>query len=71
MKVYGSYNQKYHRFLNEVVELILNTYGSQLNIETLEEMELVNKNEYVTDGRVIDNHKIIVTSRLYELLASF
>ena len=73
MKIYCLYNQKLHRFLNEVVELILDTYGSQLNIDTLKEIELVNKNEfeYQTDGRVEDSQKIIVTSRLYELLPSF
>ena len=72
MKIYCLYNQKFHDFLNEVVELILDKYGSQLNIDTLEEVELVNKNtfQYDTDGRVVDSHKIIVTSRLYELLPS-
>lgn len=60
-------------FLNKVVEIVLEKYGIQLNLETLEEIELVDKNEYeyITDGRVIDCHKIIVTSRLYELLPSF
>lgn len=70
MRIYCLYNQKFHIFLNEVVELILDRYGSQLDIDTLEEIELVNKNEfeYDTDGRIINSHKIIVTSRLYELL---
>lgn len=72
MKVFCSYNKEFHIFLNEVVELILNKYAFELNIDTLEEIELVNKKEYgyETDGRVIDCHKIIVTSRLYELLPS-
>lgn len=43
MKIYCLYNQKFHRFLNEVVELILDTYGSQLNIDTLKEIELEKK----------------------------
>ena len=66
MKIYCLYNHEYHIFLNKVVELILNQYGSDLNINTLKEIELVNKNEcaYETDGKVIDNSKIIVTSRL-------
>lgn len=70
MRIYCLYNQKFHIFLNEVVKLILDKYGSQLNIDTLEEIELVNKNqfEYETDGRIVDSRKIIVTSRLYELL---
>lgn len=73
MRVYCLYNQKFHGFFNEVVKLILDTYGSQLSIDTLEEIELVNENEfeYETDGRVVDSHKIIVTSRLYELLLCF
>lgn len=70
MKIYCFYNYEYHIFLNKVVELVLNQYGSDLNINTLKEIELINKNEcaYETDGKVIDNSKIIVTSRLYELL---
>lgn len=70
MKVYCSYNQELHNFLNKVVKLILNEYGPQLNLATLEEIELVNKNElaYETDGKTVSNSKIIVTSRLYELL---
>lgn len=56
--------------MNKVVELILDKYGSQLNLDTLEEIELIDKNElpYETDGKVLGNNKIIVTSRLYELL---
>lgn len=70
MKVYCSYNQELHNFLNKVVKLILNEYGPQLNLATLEEIELVNKNEfeYEKDGETVSNSKIIVTSRLYELL---
>ena len=66
MKVYCSYNQELHNFLNKVVKLILNEYGPQLNLATLEEIELVNKNEfaYETDGKTVSNSKIIVTSRL-------
>lgn len=70
MKIYCLYNEEFDQFLKEVVQLILSKYGLQLNIESLEEIELVNKNaySYETDGKVISNSKIIVTSRLYELL---
>lgn len=70
MKVYCSYNPKLHEFLNEVVKLILNKYGTQLNLITLKEIELIKKEEipYETDGKVLNESKIIVTSRLYELL---
>ena len=70
LKVYCLYNEGFDQFLKEVVQLILSKYGFQLNIESLKEIELVNKNtySYETDGKVINNSKIIVTSRLYELL---
>lgn len=70
MKIYCSYSNRYNTFLNRVVELILDKYGSQLNINTLEEIELIDKNDlpYETDGKVLNAKKIIVTSRLYELL---
>lgn len=70
MKIFCAYSQELHRFLNEVVKLVLDKYGSNLNIHTLEEIELVNKNDlpYETDGKVLSKSKIIVTSRLYELL---
>ena len=73
MKVYCLYNEVFDQFLKEVVQLILSKYSSQLNIESLEEIELVNKNvyPYETDGRIISNSKIVVTSRLYELLPCF
>ena len=53
MKIYCTYSQELHRFLNEVVKLVLDKYGSQLNINTLEEIELVNKRKYnyITDGK--------------------
>lgn len=70
MKIYCSYNHKYHIFLNKVVELVLNQYGSDLNINTLKEIELRNIDEFEikTDGRTVGNNKIIVTSRLYDFL---
>ncbi len=70
MKIYCFYNYEYHIFLNKVVELVLNQYGSDLNISTLREIELRNINEFeiITDGRTVGNGKIIVTSRLYDLL---
>lgn len=60
------------RLSNQVVEYILNKYDNQLNITTLEEIELVDKNifEYDTDAKIISKNKIVVTSRLYELLPS-
>lgn len=70
MKIYCSYSHEYNNFLNKVVKLVLDKYGTQLNLTTLEEIELIKKEEipYETDGKVLSASKIIVTSRLYELL---
>lgn len=70
MQIYCSYNQELHDFLNKVVGLILDKYGAMLNLDTLEEIELIDKKElpYETDGKVLSKSKIIITSRLYELL---
>lgn len=70
MKIYCSYSHDYHIFLNKVVELVLNQYGADLNINTLREIELRNIEEFEinTDGRTVGNNKIIVTSRLYDFL---
>lgn len=69
MQIYCSYNQELNDFLNKVVRLVLDKYGTQLNISTLEEIELVNKRKYnyITDGKAY-TVRIEVTSRLYELL---
>ena len=69
LKVFCSYNEEYHNFLNKVVDSILDKYGSQLNISALEEIELVDKRKYkyITDGKTYYG-RIEVTSRLYELL---
>ena len=70
MRIYCLYNRIFHIFLNEVVQYVLDRYGCELNIITLREIELVDKNtfQYETDGKVLSQDKIIVTSRLYEQL---
>ncbi len=70
MKIYCSYSHDYHIFLNKVVELVLNQYREDLNINTLREIELRNIDEFEikTDGKTVGNNKIIVTSRLYDFL---
>lgn len=70
MKVFCSYDVRYDAFLKAVVKLTIDKYGSQLNIDSLKEIELINKNNlpYETDGKTLNASKIIVTSRLYELL---
>lgn len=73
MNIYCSYKKEFNEFLIKVVKIVINEYAYNLNIKSLEEIELVNQNiyPYLTDGRVIDKSKIIVTSRLYELLPTF
>ncbi len=70
MKVYCSYDPEYDVFIKEVVNIILDKYGDNLHLSSLEEIELISKEDipYETDGKVLSNRKIIVTSRLYELL---
>lgn len=70
MKVYCLYEPKYDVFIKEVVNIILDKYGNDLHLSSLEEIELISKEDisYETDGKVLSSRKIIVTSRLYELL---
>ncbi|GFI18166.1 hypothetical protein IMSAGC009_03338 [Lachnospiraceae bacterium] len=70
MKVFCSYDVRYDAFFKAVVKLTIDKYGLQLNIDTLKEIELIDKNDlpYEIDGKVLSASKIIVTSRLYELL---
>lgn len=70
MKVFCSCDVRYDAFFKAVVKLTIDKYGSQLNIDTLKEIELIDKNDlpYETDGKTLNASKIIVTSRLYELL---
>ncbi|WMC93215.1 hypothetical protein [Kineothrix sp. MB12-C1] len=73
MKVYCLYNKDYHRFINEIVEQILTVYGSQLKLGTLEEIELVDKNEMlsISDGKILGSSKIIISSRIPDLLTTY
>lgn len=73
MKIYCLYNEELHIFFNKVVEIILRDYSHKLNIASLNEIELVDKNNlsYVSDAKIISINKFIVSSRLYELLPSY
>lgn len=74
MEIVCEYSEILQRFLNEVVQYTLDLYGEKLNISNLQEIKLMDKNEfgYETDGRTYDNgRKIMVTSRLYEMLPDY
>lgn len=72
LKIYCDYDQELDSFLKEIVNQLLKKYGTELNLSTLKEIELVAKEKllYGSDGKVLSNRKIVVGSRLYELLPS-
>lgn len=74
MKVFCQYDNVLDSFLNNVVKYTINLYGESLDISEVQEIELVDikELEYDTDGRTYsDGKKIILTSRLYELLPTY
>ena len=74
MNVFCIYNDNLDRFLKDVVQYTLGLYGEELNISKVEEIQLKSTNEfdYDTDGRTYDGGtKILVTSRLYDMLPCF
>lgn len=71
MRIICRYDEEMEGFLQKAVDYTLNIYGDSLDISNLEEIELCNIKEftYETDGKTIDDgRKILVTSRLYDLL---
>lgn len=73
VKIICKYDKKYERFLGEVFQYVLENYARKLSLERLELIELVDKSKFniPIDGRTCDGGtKVIVTSRLYELLPS-
>ena len=71
MEIVCKYNKDLEIFLKQVVQYVIDNYGDNLKLNKLKIIELVKKEEfaYSTDGKTCDDGtKIIVTSRLYELL---
>ena len=61
------------QFLSDVTNYTIKNYANELDLSNLQEIELLDKKtfSYDTDGRsCAGGTKIIVTSRLYELLPS-
>lgn len=73
MKVYCSYSKDLDRFIKKVVKRILNDNAQQLNLVSLEEIELLNKSEftYLSDAKTLEGGKIVLSSRLFELLPTY
>lgn len=74
MKVFCKYNKEFDSFLKKTVKYTIDRYGQYLDVTDIEEIELrdIKNFPYETDGKTYDGgRKILVTSRLYELLPSF
>lgn len=74
MKVFCNYNKEFDEFLKKTVNYTINKYGQYLDVTDIEEIELqdIKNFPYETDGKTYDEgRKILLTSRLYELLPSF
>jgi len=68
------YNKKLEDFLKSVVEYTLGKYGQELNLVNLQQIELINISKFnlEKDGSTDKNGtRIIVTSRLYDMLPCF
>lgn len=74
MNIICQYNKELEHFLENVVEYTLRKYGQELNLANLQEIKLMNISEFdlQKDGTTYENGtKIIVTSRLYDMLPCF
>ena len=71
LKVFCNYNKEYDHFLKQVVEYVLEQYGSVLDIRNLKEIELVREIEdnKISDGRLEDyGTRIVIAERKYRQL---
>ena len=74
MNIICSYNDNLKSFLVEIVQFVLTKYAKDLDLSNLTEVELFKKEDfpYSLDGRTTKGGtKIILTSRLFELLPCF
>ena len=74
MNIICRYNKKLEDFLKSVVEYTLGKYGQELNLVNLQQIELINISKFnlEKDGSTDKNGtRIIVTSRLYDMLPCF
>lgn len=74
MEIVCKYSTELESFLREVVQYTLNEYGEGLKLSRLKRIELMDKSEFeiAKDGSMCEEGtKIIVTSRLYDLLPTY
>lgn len=74
MKIVCRYSRELGKFLEEVVNVVLNTLAQNLQLKGLDMIELIPEESFPcsADGRTINSgKKIILSSRLYELLPCF
>lgn len=71
--IYCKYDKQLNEFFNDVVRYTIEKYAFGLNIDTLKEIELIDGKRYKlkTDGKIINESKIIITSRLYNMLPDY
>lgn len=70
MKILCDFNAEYEPLLKKIVEYALENYGNGLNVNTLKEIELVDKQlfPYSTEGKLVGKDKIVLSSETFELL---
>ena len=72
MRIFCQYNPQLDCFLKGLVEYVLDSYGNQLLLDDLEEIELIKDLPGSSDGRVIEGgKKIVLSSRLFSLLPTY
>jgi len=72
MRIFCQYSPQLDCFLKDLVEYVLDSYGNQLLLDDLEEIELIKDLPGSSDGRVIEGgKKILLSSRLFSLLPTY
>lgn len=70
MKIFCTFNKDYEPLLKQTVEYAIENYGKDLNVDTLEEIELADKKlfPYSTEGKLISKERIVLSSETFEFL---
>lgn len=72
VRVFCKYDQQLDHFLKSIVEYVLVSYGNQLFLDDLGEIELIGDLPGLSDGRAIQGgQKIVLASRLFHELPTY
>lgn len=72
MRVFCKYDQQLDYFLKSIVQSVLVSYGNQLSLDGLGEIELIEDLPGFSDGRTIQGgKKIVLASRLFHGLPTY